>query len=32
MAGQWQDWYRVNVPIADRRYVEHLAATTVKEG
>jgi hypothetical protein len=31
-AGHWQDWYRTNIPIADRCYAEHLAATTVEEG
>ncbi len=23
-AGEWNDWYTVNIPIADRRYAEHL--------
>ena len=24
-AGEWNDWYKVNIPLADRRYEEHLA-------
>jgi len=31
-SGRWQEWYRTTIPIADRRYAEHLAATTVKGG
>lgn len=23
-AGQWKKWYRVNIPIADDRFDEHL--------
>lgn len=25
-AGNWQSWYRTAIPIADRRYGEHLDA------
>ncbi len=26
--GQWQKWYRINVPLADDRYDEHLKRLT----
>jgi hypothetical protein len=30
-SGNWQQWYRTNIPIADARYAEHLAAQTDEE-
>ncbi len=29
-AGNWQGWYRTNIPVADQRFDEHLAALTKK--
>lgn len=25
-AGSWKGWYKVNIPLADQRYAEHLAS------
>jgi hypothetical protein len=29
-SGRWRTWYEAAIPLADRRFAEHLAA--VKEG
>ncbi len=29
-SGQWQQWYREAVPLADKRFAEHLAAVKEK--
>lgn len=31
-SGNWQQWYRTNVPVAEARYAEHLAAQDEEEG
>jgi hypothetical protein len=31
-AGQWNRWYEQAIPVADRRYDEHLAQLAEKEG
>jgi hypothetical protein len=31
-AGQWNRWYEQAIPVADRRYNEHLAALAEQEG
>jgi hypothetical protein len=30
-AGQWNRWYEQAIPVADRRYDEHLAAMAEEE-
>ncbi|MGH3516397.1 MAG: hypothetical protein ACRDQ7_03070 [Haloechinothrix sp.] len=30
-AGNWKGWYDVNIPLADKRYDEHLAELDTRE-
>jgi hypothetical protein len=30
-AGNWKGWYNVNIPLADKRYDEHLAELDTRE-
>jgi hypothetical protein len=29
-AGDWERWYDTNIPVADKRYAEHVAVLTVQ--
>jgi hypothetical protein len=30
-AGNWKGWYDINIPLADKRYDEHLAELDIRE-
>lgn len=30
-SGQWQEWYRIEIPLADARFQEHVTGLTEEQ-